>query len=159
MTDGGQLTLLADQNGSAPFSPAIGSAIYLAGRYLRAPQLRELREELKRMGYRVTSRWIDGGHELSKEGSTQAAHLERRRFAAEDWEDMLCADVVVSITEEPRTTKTRGGRHVEFGGALALGKRVVVIGWRENVFHCLPQVEFYESQWDWLRAWAKSPNK
>lgn len=135
-------------------APATGSAIYLASRYSRASQLRELREELHRMGYRVTSRWIDGGHELTKEGSTQAEHIEQMRFAEEDWQDMLAADVVASITEEPRKTTTRGGRHVEFGGALALGKRLVVIGHRENVFHCLPQVEFYENHWDWLRTWS-----
>jgi hypothetical protein len=126
--------------------------IYLAARHSRAPQLRELRDELQRRGFAVTSRWIDGGHELTKEGSTQAAHEERRRFAEEDWADMLAADVVVSFTEEPRKTNTRGGRHVEFGGALATGKRCVVIGWRENVFHCLGNVEFFDSQWDWLRS-------
>lgn len=134
--------------------PIQGSKIYLASRYSRAPQLRDLRSRLKAMGYEVTSRWIDGGHELTKEGSTEAAHQERIRFATEDWQDMVAADVVVSVTEEPRKTTTRGGRHVEFGGALALGKRVVVIGWRENVFHCLPKVEFYKNEHEWLEAWG-----
>ena len=46
---------------------------------------------------------------------------------------------------------TRGGRHAEFGIALALGKRVIVIGPRENVFHALPAVERYES-WAAFRA-------
>jgi hypothetical protein len=114
--------------------------------------MRELRDELQRRGFVVTSRWIDGGHELTKEGSTQAAHEERKRFAEEDWSDMLAADVVVSFTEEPRKTNTRGGRHVEFGGALATGKRCVVIGWRENVFHCLDGITFFDSHWDWLRS-------
>jgi nucleoside 2-deoxyribosyltransferase len=116
--------------------------IYRASRYSRAPQLRAFRSQLERLGHTVTSRWIDGGHELTKEGSREADHADGIRFAQEDWEDLLAADCVVSFTEEPRKTTTRGGRHVEFGAALALGKRVVVIGWRENVFHTLPQVEF-----------------
>lgn len=29
--------------------------------------------------------------------------------------------------------------------ALALGKRAVVVGHRENVFHCLPEVEFFDA--------------
>lgn len=100
-------------------------------------------------GHEITSRWIDGGHELTKEGSTEAAHHERARFADEDWHDMMAADCVISFTEEPRRTNTRGGRHVEFGGALAAGKRCIVVGWRENVFHCLPNVEFFP---DWTTA-------
>ncbi len=121
--------------------------IYLAARYSRAAQLRDVRAKLEANGHEVTSRWIDGGHEVTKEGSTEAAHTERSRFAEEDWHDMMQADCVISFTEEPRTTKTRGGRHVEFGGALGAGKRCIVVGWRENVFHCLPQIEFYPS-WD-----------
>lgn len=95
------------------------------------------------MGHEVTSRWLDGNHEIKPGGSDQANNAERARFAVEDWADMAAADCVISWTEEPRKTNTRGGRHVEFGGAIALGKRCVVIGYRENVFHHLPQVEFY----------------
>jgi hypothetical protein len=126
----------------------MGMRIYLASRYSRAPQLREFRSKLEALGHTVTSRWIDGGHELNRDshGSAQAAHAERVRFAQEDFEDLLAAECVVSFTEEPRKTTTRGGRHVEFGAALALGKRLVVVGWRENVFHCLPQVEFYATE-------------
>lgn len=119
--------------------------VYLAARYSRAAQLREARADLLAEGYEVTSRWIDGGHELTKEGSTEAHQSERTRFAVEDMSDCMAADWVISFTEEPRKTTTRGGRHVEFGMALAAGKRVTVIGYRENVFHCLPQVEFFES--------------
>ncbi|MBG6211563.1 nucleoside 2-deoxyribosyltransferase [Labrenzia sp. EL_126] len=117
--------------------------IYLASRYSRAPELREIRRQLQEMGHEVTSRWLDGGHEIKPGGSDQAADDERARFAREDWSDMEAADCVVSFTEEPRKTNTRGGRHVEFGGALALGKKCVVIGWQENVFHHMQQVEFH----------------
>lgn len=124
--------------------------IYLAARYSRATQLRGVRTDLEKLGHTVTSRWIDGGHELSKEGSDEASQKERTRFAQEDWMDLLQAECVISFTEEPRKTNTRGGRHVEFGAALATGKRCLVIGHRENVFHCLPQVEWFS---DWPCAW------
>lgn len=117
--------------------------IYLASRYSRAPELRKYRDHLRDMGHEVTSRWLDGGHEIKSGGSDQAANSERGRFAQEDWADMLAADCVISFTEEPRKTNTRGGRHVEFGGAMALGKRCLVVGWQENVFHHMPQVEFH----------------
>ena len=40
-------------------------------------------------------------------------------------------------------------RDVELSGALAFGKTCIVIGPRENVFHCLPQVIWYP---DWAPA-------
>lgn len=125
--------------------------IYLASRYSRFPEMQKVREDLAERGYIVTSRWINGGHELTKEGSTEAHEAERVRYAQEDFADLLDADCVISFTEVPRETKTRGGRHVEHGMALALGKRTIVIGWRENVFHCLPQCEFFA---DWPTALA-----
>jgi hypothetical protein len=124
---------------------------YLASRYSRREQLCSYRTDLETIGHKVTSRWLDGNHEIEKEGSTQAA---RTRFALEDWSDMMEADVCISITEEPRKTTTRGGRHVEFGGALAAGKYCIVIGHRENVFHCLPQVRFFET-WKQCLEWLK----
>ena len=53
------------------------------------------------------------------------------------------ADVVISFTS---VGGGKGGRHVEFGYGLGLGKKMIVVGPRENVFHTLPQIEHYE---DW----------
>jgi hypothetical protein len=55
------------------------------------------------------------------------------------------ADVVINFTEPPRSKANRGGRHVEYGIALAKGLRVIVVGYRENIFHWLPMVEFCET--------------
>jgi len=43
--------------------------------------------------------------------------------------------------------RSRGGRHCEHGMALALGKVCWVVGYRENVFHWLPEVQF-AATWD-----------
>lgn len=127
---------------------------YLAARYSRRLELCEYRDELEEHGNRVTSRWLKGEHELlDRDGlSVQAADAERRRFAMEDWNDLMASEVVVSFTEEPRKTNGRGGRHVEFGAALAARKAMVVIGPRENVFHHYPGVEHYET---WAKFTAK----
>lgn len=126
--------------------------IYLASRYSRHPEMRAVRDDLKAIGHEVTSRWIEGDHEMLEGVSTQAHDLERIRYAEEDSDDLRAADCVIAFTEEPRTTATRGGRHVEFGMALALGKQIIAVGYRENVFYCLPDVEFYPS---WQEALAE----
>ena len=118
--------------------------IYLAARYTRYPELQGYRADLEGAGHTVTSRWINGNHQITDAGlSAQAKEEERIRFAQEDRDDLEAADCVISFTEVPRTTATRGGRHVELGMALAHQKRVIVVGHRENVFHCLPEVEFF----------------
>lgn len=117
--------------------------IYLASRYSRREELCIYRRDLLALGLNVTSRWLNGDHQVDDAGLMErAAEAERVRFANEDWHDLLDADCCISFTEIPRTGSTRGGRHVEFGAALALGKHCVVVGHRENVFHCLSQVRF-----------------
>jgi nucleoside 2-deoxyribosyltransferase len=117
--------------------------VYLAARYSRYPEMQDYAKQLSILGTTVTSRWINGDHDINIDGTTPGE--PRLRFAQEDWEDLLIADVVISFTEEPGKAggRNRGGRHVEFGAALALGKRCIVVGHRENVFHELPAIEFY----------------
>ena len=121
--------------------------IYLAARYLRREELLTYRAELEAMGHRVTSRWLNGGHEggggpvgdVGAEASLDA----RMRFAREDWQDVMEAHCVISFTEPSGEGPARGGRHVEYGMALGRGKRCLVVGHRETVFHCLPGVEYF----------------
>lgn len=121
--------------------------VYLAARYSRREELCAYRDVLEQHGFVVTSRWLNGQHPLADEGtadslvlSEEASLEERARFAQEDWYDVIRADWHINFTEPPRSPHSRGGRHVELGGALATMKRVIVIGPAENVFHCLPQV-------------------
>ena len=105
--------------------------IYLAAQYNRAAEMREVRALLCRRGHEVTSHWIDLDHET--EGTP--------RYAQEDFYDVAAADAVVSFTSA--NGGGHGGRHVEFGIGLALNKRLIIVGPRENIFHALPQVEVY----------------
>ena len=125
--------------------------VYLAARYSRRVELCAYRTALANMGYVVTSRWLNGNHQTTDAGlSEQAREADRLMFASEDWNDLVSADTCISFTEEPRATNSRGGRHVEFGAALAFGKRCIVVGPLENVFHCLPEVERYSNMDDLL---------
>lgn len=121
--------------------------IYLAARYSRNPEMQGVRDVLQGLGHTVTSRWIDchAGKYLT---SFTPEHLNNdpqycSKLAQHDLEDLTAADTVISFTDS--TGGGKGGRHVEFGYALALGKRVIVVGPRENVFHTLPEIEHYTS--------------
>lgn len=116
--------------------------IYLMARYARHPEMRKYRDELEALGYVVTSRWINGGHELPGSIGGDIPLEYGRRYALEDWDDLADADVCIGFTEhEDVPNRGRGGRHVEMGAALGMEKRVIIVGPRENVFCYLPQVE------------------
>lgn len=122
------------------------SAVYIAARFSRRPEANALAQRLKAMGHTITSRWVlpDSDHVVPTGMSRQAADSERQRFAVEDIFDIQQADWLVSLQEEPRSNG-RGGRHVEFGYAVALNIRITVIGPRETVFHHLPTVEHFDT--------------
>ena len=116
--------------------------IYLAARYSRMEELRGYAAEISAAGHVVTARWLDGGNGIPE---TDVVDGESAAFAVQDYCDLLSADAVISWTEPPRVSSTaRGGRHVEFGLGLAWGKRCIVVGPLENLFHALPDVEQYD---------------
>jgi hypothetical protein len=122
--------------------------IYFAARTGRQEELREIAEHLTVEGAEVTSRWLFSepltNSELSALGRAPA-------LAQMDLDDLARAQVCIAFTEGTTTANAgRGGRHAELGIALGLGKRVLVVGPREHVFHCLPGIEHYPS-WDEAR--------
>ena len=133
--------------------------IYLAARYSRRQELCQYRNALEALGHLVTSRWLNGSHQISsagvpidetgealiEAGSSPDADKLRREFVEEDLSDVSNAEVMISFTEIPRSNHSRGGRHVEFGLAVAMKKVVFVVGYRENLFHYLPEVIFCDT--------------
>lgn len=121
--------------------------VYLAARFSRRHECHELAKILQSIGHTITSRWVlpDADHVLPAGQSQQASDLERRRFAMEDCEDVRACDWIISLMQEPRDN-SRGGRHIEFGMGLGLGKRLTIIGPRETVFHHLDEVEHFETK-------------
>lgn len=126
--------------------------IYLAARFGRRSELRRYADVLQRLGHEVTARWVFGAHE-NESGQYAPSMLER--FALEDWADVMTSDALIAFTEGPDAPGgSRGGRHVELGAALAVGKRVVVVGPRENIFMRLPVVEHFPTWPDFLESLA-----
>lgn len=122
--------------------------IYLAARYGRREELCTIRTHLETLGHQITSRWLSGTHEIAsrENGEDQEGTLnDSRRFAEEEMADLHAAECLIALTEPPRSSYSRGGRHTELGLALAWQKRIVVVGYRENVFCCLPQILFYKN--------------
>lgn len=127
---------------------------YFAARYSRHPEMRAYRDELEAtLNARVTSRWIDC-HDDELEASYTPEQLDSDpaacwRHGAHDLDDLDESDTLVSFTGQGGGGK--GGRHIEHGYFLASAGenspfRVVVVGPRENIFHCHPCTEVYP---DW----------
>ena len=138
--------------------------IYLAARYSRREELCGYRAQLQKLGHDVPARWLNGGHQINTEGqplkesgeqlvedgaADVAAEL-RQKFAIDDFDDVKACDLLVAFTEIPRTSTSRGGLHVELGLALGMGKPVVIIGPRENIFCWLPTVPQFNSLEEFL---------
>ena len=111
---------------------------YLAGTYGRRAELHQVALDLLSLNVEITARWLGGGHEMDYEPAKAA------QFAAEDLEDVAAADTVIVFSGERQgVAPTRGGRHTEFGAAVATGKNVILVGPRECVFHHLASVRHF----------------
>jgi nucleoside 2-deoxyribosyltransferase len=120
--------------------------IYIAARFSKRHEANKLANFLQDLGHTITSRWVrpECDHVMPTGLSEQAEDSERQRYAMEDIEDVNNCDWMISLMEEPRNN-SRGGRHIEFGYALALRKKLTIIGKRETVFHHLDEVIQFES--------------
>ena len=111
--------------------------VFLSSRYSRREEMREIRDRIHTLGHKVQSRWIDAGV------------MEPVVAAIMDKQDAEQSDIVISFTGGGR----HGGRHVEFGIGIALGKLSAVVGEREHVFHHLPGVYHFttiEELFQWM---------
>lgn len=118
--------------------------IYIASRYSLKEQMLKHAATLVAYGMEVTSRWL-------KEDFSPSVHMSEipdktnEQIAKDDLEDIIAADVMLFFCEDQDKQPPRGGRHVEFGYALAQGLRIICIGKEENIFHHLPQITHYDN--------------
>lgn len=116
------------------------TSVYLAAAYASKEEIRGHAAELKELGIDVTAQWLGEAHAPNVPfGSRDPREL--REFSQRDVDDIARADIFVFFSLDPEQPTKRGGRHVEFGIAIATGKRIIVVGPRENIFHFLSQVE------------------
>ena len=120
--------------------------IYLASRYSRKLEMREHAKQAERCGIRVGAEWLK--ETAAPDSELSDSTLEKlATYAQQDWWDIGACDVFVFFAEPYDKQPNRGGRHVEFGIAAALGKKILVVGEPENVFHYLPgiDIEFFHT--------------
>jgi nucleoside 2-deoxyribosyltransferase len=101
---------------------------------------RPVRDALVALGHTCTATWLD----LAGYASIPSDDAQRAKAATTCQREVVEADVLILIAE-PDGSLVRGGKHVETGMAMAWGKRVYVLGKRENVFHWHPNVTVCET--------------
>lgn len=140
----------------APFKPLGGSKIthikkwYFAGQFARLEELRSKAVSARALAdLIVMSRWLNQNPSSGYAGGSADTG---RGFAERDLEDIMAADGFLFFAEDPTIGIPRGGRHIEMGYALAVGKVIEVIGPVENVFHMLEDIVHYTTFEEWLEA-------
>lgn len=108
--------------------------VYLASKFSRREEMESYVPLFRNVGYDCVARWVFGGED----------GLSREDIAVLDLEDVAKADSLVIFTHERGEPQPGGGRFVEMGYALALGKEVHVIGPYENVFVWTPGVSVWQ---------------
>ena len=106
--------------------------VYFAARYSRRDELNGYRDQLEALGMEVTSHWLVNDPPAPIKELTEA---HWRELAETDRQDIGRADALVAFTESP--PGGNGGRHVELGIGVGLGKEIVIVGEPEHLFHRL----------------------
>lgn len=110
--------------------------IYLASRYGDAPRLRDVGERLRAFGHKVTSRWVWADRRAGRRFE-DIPFEEKAEIALENLDDVRACDVLVLFNDHTPGA-SRGGKFVELGMAIALDKRLIIVGERSSVFEFLP---------------------
>ena len=108
---------------------------YLAARFPRRAEMKKIAKRFSKAlpGSECVARWVFGGEK----------GLNRQQIAQLDLHDVKRADTLFIFTYPRGEPQPGGGRFVEMGYALALNKRVIVIGDYENVFCHTPGVQVF----------------
>lgn len=120
----------------------VGNYIYLASRYSLKETMLKYAATLTSYGLQVTSRWLLEEHSPTV-SMTDIPDKTNEQIAKDDLEDIVRSDIMLFFCEDQNNQPPRGGRHVEWGYALAMGLRIICIGEKENIFHHLPQITHY----------------
>lgn len=107
--------------------------VYLSASMARAGDMSAVADVLRRYDVEVVSTWHD--HVVPNPDAERAAQV-----AKTDLEELSSAGVLIALAETSAAGYQTGGRHVEFGVALALGLRIILVGTPEHVFGHLANV-------------------
>ena len=118
----------------------------MANQYNQKEQMKAVAEQLRAKGIEVTSTWMEEPHAPGVQ-LRDVKVSELVEYAYRDLLEITQADLMVFFAVDPTTPTFRGGRHVEFGYALANRKPIVVVGPKENIFHYTSNVRNFDN-WD-----------
>lgn len=115
--------------------------IYIAGQYKRRGELAAHAEQLEELGHQCTSSWLKKSDNEEHEFGLKPVE----QHAQQDLWDIDDADAIL-VFGDGEGTLTRGGKHVEWGYALAHQLEMWIVGEGETIFHSLAD-EIFED-WD-----------
>lgn len=107
--------------------------IYIAAPYPYRDEAIQVKNLLEAEGHTITSRWLIEEDEMCD------------KDARKDLEDIRAAEALLAINPPEWANRGTGGRHVELGYALALGKIIVLAGARTSMFHFISDVQVLDS--------------
>jgi hypothetical protein len=104
--------------------------VYIAAPWELQQDAKAFGAALEQAGVTVTASWLGAESEQLTD-----------EWAWNCLRDIVTCDVLLAWNPEEWARIGTGGRHVEFGYALALFKTVIVVGARTNIFHHLQQID------------------
>lgn len=114
---------------------------------------RAARAALQAADERVHARWLDAKNFGPMFKKTD---LDRQKAAVECMADCRVATACVVMSNDVGELG-KGGKHWEAGFIYAMGGPVHVVGWKENVFHWLPDVVVHDTLEDFIRHIRRHP--
>lgn len=127
--------------------------VYLSAKFERQDEMQLYTEQLRAEGIEVLSAWTDIDSP-SSDGFTGIAPQQRALRAMMDLQQVGGTNTLVRFTDHPQGKRWSDGNDdgTEFGVALALGKRLLVVGPARNIYHELPDVERFPG---WAECFAR----
>jgi hypothetical protein len=113
---------------------------YVAARWDDRKLAMEAAAQLRDAGIVIHSTWLSPRDDQSMDTLKAEGNIviEARARALMDVHEIAKSNLFVQLSPEAGFRNSTGGKHVELGIAIALGKTIYIIGQRENVFHYHP---------------------
>ena len=112
--------------------------IYLACPFSDRPRAARVASILRGAGHEITSTWLSSPYESDR----YIPMPQRPTWAETDLADVRRAELLIVLTADAGTRHLGGARHFEAGYALALRKRILVVGEREILFYWSSRLEY-----------------
>ena len=120
--------------------------IYIASRFTNANLVLAFANKIRTMSPHPVQFTMTWPTEIPQDGSDISYLAD---IAYRDIRQIDEADTIIVLTEECELVP--GGMHFEAGYANALGKQMIVVGPRVNVFYNMQEMEWYPTIQDYLK--------